>query len=259
MRPKKQVKDPQEKVLRFKLKQRAMALLVPCGVTMGLAGCGGPLSTLAPQGPVAAQIAVLWWAMLAGAAAISLLVLGLIWRGFRRGETPDSPANLQAAERFWIKGMGLGFSLCILIAVVAGSIVVGERIQARPGPDVVEVRAIAKQWQWRFVQTSPEGRSIETRNRLYIPAGTPVDVRIESEDVIHAFWVPQLAGKMDAIPGRSNVLRLKADRPGVYQGRSAEFSGLGYTGMTFELWAYDPADPPPFDDALDATAAGEAP
>ena len=96
---------------------------------------------------------------------------------------------------------------------------------------------------------------VETDDTLYIPAGRPVDVIVTAEDVIHAFWVPQLAGKVDAIPGRRNLLRIEADRPGTHEGLCAEFCGLGHAAMRFELVAYD-ADAPP--DALaDAPAAEE--
>lgn len=213
-----------------------------------LGGCAGPLSSLSPQGPAAAAIATLWWAMLVGAVLITLLVLGLVWRGF------GPPLPRPPGERFWIKGMGLGFSLVVLTAVVGAGIRVGEQLQPRPGPGVITVEAIARQWDWRFVQPGPEGGTIETRGRLHIPAGQPVDVVIRSEDVIHSFWVPRLAGKMDAFPGRDNVLRIEADRPGLYSGRSAEFSGAGYAGMRFEVLVFAPDDPPAFSDLDPAEA-----
>lgn len=215
----------------------AAALMVPA-----LAGCGGPLSTLSPHGPAAADIALLWWSMLAAAALITVMVLVLVWRGFVR-ET-----GKMLGEAFWIKWMGLYFSLTVLAAVVAAGIWIGERIQARPGADVVRVEAVARQWDWRFHQPGADGTIIATNGRLHIPARTPIDVVIRSEDVIHSFWVPQLAGKMDALPGRNNVLRIEASSPGIYQGTSAEFSGLGYAGMRFEVVAFDPADPPAFTD-----------
>lgn len=207
-----------------------------------LAGCSGSLSTLAPQGPAAAAIAKLWWAMLAGAGLLTALVLLLVWIGFR------APSPRQPGERFWIHGMGLGFSLAILVAVVGAGIRVGERLQPRPMPEVVRVEAIARQWEWRFRQPGHDGGMIETRGRLHIPAGRPVDVVITSEDVIHSFWVPRLAGKMDALPGRANLLRIEADAPGTYYGISAEFSGTGYAGMRFEVVAFPPDDPPRFAD-----------
>lgn len=205
-----------------------------------LAGCAGPLSSLAPAGPAAEAIAALWWGMLAGAGAITLLVLALVALGFR-------PARGAPGERVWIHGLGVGFTLAVLAAVVGAGLWVGERLQPRPGPAVVRVEAIARQWDWRFRQPGPQGM-VETRGRLHIPAGTPVDVAITTEDVIHSFWVPRLAGKMDAIPGRENLLRIEAREPGLYHGVSAEFSGPGYAGMRFEVLAYPPQSPPPFAD-----------
>lgn len=221
--------------------KRVASRLVPLPVVALLAGCRGPLSTLEPMGPAASEIAQLWWAMLIGSALITLLVMGLVWRGFsRRGAEGPS-------EGFWTRWMGLGFTLTILVLVVGAGIRTGERMQPHPSADVVRVEAIARQWEWRFHQPGADGELIETRARLYIPAGRPVDVVIRSEDVIHAFWVPQLAGKMDAVPGRENVLRLQADAPGIYQGRSAEFSGVGFAGMVFEVVAWE-GQPPAFMD-----------
>ncbi|MDR5651452.1 cytochrome c oxidase subunit II [Ruixingdingia sedimenti] len=203
-----------------------------------LAGCGGPLSSLSPAGPAAAGIAVLWWAMLAGAVLITLLVLALVWRGF------GPPVRRPPGERFWLHGMGVGFPLAVLAALVGAGIVVGERLHPGQEPPALRVEAIGRQWEWRFRQPGADGAMVETRGRLHIPAGVPVDVVIRSEDVIHSFWVPRLAGKMDALPGRDNLLRLRADRPGLYHGTSAEFSGAGYAGMRFEVLAYPPDTPP---------------
>lgn len=210
-----------------------VALMVPL-----LAGCDGPLSSLSPGGPAAAQIAMLWWAMLVCAVLITIMVLALVWRGF------GAPVRRPPGEGFWIHGMGLGFSLAVLAVLVGAGIWVGERLQARPGPEVVRVEAIARQWDWRFRQPGPDGEMVETQGRLHIPAGRPVDVVIRSEDVIHSFWVPRLAGKMDALPGRDNVLRIEADAPGLYHGTSVEFSGIGYAGMRFEVLVWSPDAPP---------------
>ena len=88
------------------------------------------------------------------------------------------------------------------------------------------------------------------RGRL--PAGMPVDLVITSGDVIHSFWIPRLAGKMDAIPGRVNVLRVQADTPGPYAGECAEFCGTGHAGMRFEVVVHPAAD---FAAVLAATGA----
>lgn len=104
---------------------------------------------------------------------------------------------------------------------------------------MVTVSAKARQWAWSFGYDDLPGRV--TESVLHIPAGQPVRVRITSVDVVHCFWVPRLAGKLDAIPGHVNTLMLQADRPGDYAGQSAEFSGRDYLGHVFTLRAHDPA------------------
>ncbi len=203
-----------------------------------LAGCEGALSTLDPAGPAASLVANLWWAMLAGTAVLTALVLGLVAIGFKKSSRPPVSA------RFWALGMGVAMPLAVLTALVGTGLWMGERMQARPGPDVVTVQADARQWAWRFVQPGPQGQAVETENILFIPAGQPVNIQLTSRDVIHSFWVPRLGGKMDAIPGHRNLLRLQADAPGRYEGLSAEFSGVGYADMRFVVVAYPPDQMP---------------
>ncbi len=79
-------------------------------------------------------------------------------------------------------------------------------------------------------------------NELHIPLGRPVVVDMVSEDVIHSFWVPKLGGKMDMIPGRTNRLKLQADKAGVYGGQCAEFCGGAHSLMGFVVVAHEPGD-----------------
>lgn len=204
---------------------KRMLLILP----MVVAGCGGPLSTLAPSGPVAADIAWLWWAMFAGSAVITLFVLVLLVLSLGQPR--------ETAARRWTHGLGLGFSFVVLSLVLGAGLVVGERILPRDD-GAVTVRAHAYQWGWQFSHDGPEGAPVESTDLLHIPAGQPVDVLITSEDVIHSFWVPRLAGKLDAIPGRTNRLRLMADHPGTYAGLCAEFCGSGHARMRFEVRAH---------------------
>jgi len=164
---------------------------------------------------------------------MALLLLAFRARG------ADDPAADPRHERKWIIGLGLVFPVIVLSALLAYGLVIGERLLPRPGPEVVTVEAEARQWAWRFSYPGLPGR--ETENVLHIPAGIPVDVRITTLDVIHSFWVPRLAGKLDAIPGHVNVLRIEADAPGDYAGVSAEFSGAGYSTHDFTVIAHDPA------------------
>jgi cytochrome c oxidase subunit II len=212
-----------------------MKRLAPVPVPLLLAGCDGPLSTLEPGGPVASEVAWLWWGMFAGAAAISLLVFVMVAMGF--GTPREKP------DKHWTHFWGVGFSLVVLTIVLGAGLWVGERILPRDD-GAVTVRAHAFSWGWRFEQPGEDGEMFETLATLYIPAGRPVDVIVTTQDVIHAFWVPQLAGKIDAIPGRENVMRLQADEPGLYAGTCAEFCGLGHALMRFDLVAYPPGELP---------------
>lgn len=171
--------------------------------------------------------------MLTAAAAIfalSMALLALAW-------WPTRKAVAQAGnERVWIMGLGLAFPIAVLLSLLAYGLWIGERLLPRDEAGVIEVQAEARRWAWTFAYDDAAGRT--TDDVLHIPAGRPVDVAITTVDVIHSFWVPRLAGKVDAIPGHVNVLRIEADVPGSYAGRSSEFSGRGYDGHAFTVLAH---------------------
>ena len=199
---------------------------------MLLAGCEESLSAVHPAGPAAAVIAQLWWVLLGGATAIFLFVAALIVLAWRR-----PPAETE--ERRFVIWLGLAFPMTVLAALLAYGLVVGERLLPRATPDLVRVHAEARQWAWRFRYDDRPG--LETDNVLHIPADRPVDVAITTVDVVHGFWVPRLAGKLDAVPGHVNVLRIEADAPGRYEGLGSEFNGVGYRDHRFTVIAHDDA------------------
>ncbi len=100
----------------------------------------------------------------------------------------------------------------------------------------------AHQWWWEVRYRDPvAGRVFTTANEIHIPTGQPVRVILSSPDVIHSFWVPKLAGKMDVIPGVTNVTWIQAAQPGRYRGQCAEFCGLQHARMAFFVTAESPA------------------
>jgi len=184
-------------------------------------------------------IADLWWGLLAAATILFVFVMTLLTLALRHTPTPDGTPP-DRAERVWVWGLGIAFPMVTLAALTLYGLHLGERLLPRLSPDVVTVEAEARQWAWTFRYADAPG--LATEDVLHIPAGRPVDVRITSRDVIHAFWVPRLAGKLDAIPGHVNVLRIEARSPGTYAGQSAEFSGRGYREHVFTVTAHPPAD-----------------
>ncbi|MFN3661870.1 cytochrome c oxidase subunit II [Yoonia sp.] len=203
---------------------------------LALNGCEGSTSTLQPAGPAAEVIATLWWVMFIGATLIFGLMMALLVLSFRARPQTGSARH---QTRIWIVSLGLGFPVVVLLALLAYGLVVGERLLPRDDVAVVRVSAEASRWTWDFTYDDAPG--LHTQNVLHIPAGRPIDVAITTADVIHSFWVPRLAGKLDAIPGRVNVLRIEADEPGRYQGLSAEFAGSGYDHFYFTVTAHDAA------------------
>lgn len=176
--------------------------------------------------------------MLAGAAVIFVLVMALLARPLLRRAPGAGRAG--GTDRAWLAGGGLVFPLLVLSVLLAYGLAVGERLLASPAGDAWQVEARAAQWQWRFRHAAAQS-TIERVNRLDIPAGRPVDVRVSSDDVIHSFWVPRLAGKVDAIPGKVNTLRIEAAAPGTYEARCAEYCGTGHTAMRFVVVAHNAA------------------
>jgi cytochrome c oxidase subunit 2 len=109
-------------------------------------------------------------------------------------------------------------------------------------PDLV-VEVTGKQWWWeaRYRDSRPS-RNFVTANEVHIPVGRRVELRLTSTDVIHSFWVPQLQGKTDLIPGRENVTWIEASRPGIYRGRCAEYCGHQHANMGFLVVAQSPEE-----------------
>nr|WP_084465664.1 MULTISPECIES: cytochrome c oxidase subunit II [unclassified Aminobacter] len=210
---------------------RSAALFAPLPL---LAACGGPLSALEPEGPSASSTATLWWAMFFGAALIFVVVLALGALAMLR---PRAIASL-GPKRTILWG-GLIVPSLILTMLVIAAFALGERLLAAPRPDMpLRIEVTARQWVWDF--RYPDGSV--TSGHVRMPAGEDVDFVLESADVIHGFWIPRLGGKLDAIPGHRNVIRLRADRPGTYGGVCAEYCGSGHAVMPFTVEALPRAE-----------------
>lgn len=209
----------------------AVALAAP----LLLAGCAGDASALDPAGPGARAIARLWWVMFFGSIALFMLVMGLFALAVLK---PGIAGRLP--EGRWILWGGLCLPIPILAGLLFVSLLQGEHLLTRDGSgDALRVEAHARQWQWEFRYLDAEGRPV-TVDVLHMPVDRPVDVVTTSADVIHSLWVPALGGKIDAVPGHSNRVRLIADRTGSFGGLCAEYCGTGHAIMRFRVVVHEP-------------------
>lgn len=213
-----------------------------------LCGCQGVQSSLDAKGPHAAVIADIGWAMFGGATAILLLVMALaayaIWR------VPEKRAALPA--NMLIAAGGIALPVVTLSALLAYGVYAMAGLRIAPEASPVRIEVTGHRWWWEVHYRANDGTTITTANEIHIPAGKPVTVFLRSADVIHSFWVPSLAGKIDLVPGRTNHIVLQADRPGVFRGQCAEYCGAQHARMAFHVVAQTPAD---FASWLDRQAA----
>ncbi|WP_244616710.1 cytochrome c oxidase subunit II [Starkeya nomas] len=201
-----------------------------------LGACSGPQSALDPAGREAAEVATLFWVMLAGAAVIWLQVIGAALFGSRWQKQPISErGGLRII--LWAGAIFPTLVLAVLLAY-------GLRLMPvlRTGEPALTVHVSGEQYWWRITYRRPDGAMIESANELRLPVGLPVEVTLESVDVIHSFWIPALAGKLDMIPGRTNRLVLNPERLGTYRGVCAEFCGRSHALMAFPVVVMEPAD-----------------
>jgi cytochrome c oxidase subunit 2 len=231
-----------------------------------LAGCQGWQSSLDPQGPGAESIAWLFWLFTIVSTVVWLLVmasLGLAVLRRRPGAGAADPLVTDPAQdrrARSIIGGAIGTTTVILL-VLTGLSYSAQKALTAPKDDELVITVTGNQWWWDVRYEDPQpSRTFTTANEIHIPVGRPVRLALASVDVIHSFWVPNLAGKIDLVPGRQNELRLSANRSGVYRGQCAEFCGYQHAHMgifviaesnaDFEAWrdrqlaaAEPPADP----------------
>jgi cytochrome c oxidase subunit 2 len=202
-------------------------------------------------GPQAAHIAALWqftyWVCVGVFVAVMAALAWAIVQGVRRRSAiesagPDLHSAASGDRRSGIAiGAGIAVSSLLLIVLLVASVMTDRALAQLPLANALEVRVIAHQWWWEVVYEDREpARVFATANELVIPVGRPVAVTLQADDVIHSFWVPELHGKKDLIPGRDATIRFRADREGTFTGRCAEFCGVQHAFMSYDVVALSP-------------------
>jgi cytochrome c oxidase subunit 2 len=200
---------------------------------------GWPPPVLDPAGPFAEPIAAVSWILFAVAAAVLILVLaalGAALFGPRRWRT-----RLGGERLVWIGGLVL--PTAVLSALLIYGLGLTRHLSEDPGSGDMRVRVTGEMWWWRVAYLDGQGREIlQDANEVHIPVGQDVVFELDSVDVVHSFWIPRLGGKADMIPGRRNLLRLRADAPGVHGGQCAEYCGGPHALMGLVVVAHPPAE-----------------
>lgn len=234
--------------------RRLVRIAVSAAVVVALPLLGACVefqSVIAPSGTEAKRVAALWWILLAGAIAIlaGVAAIALVAMAGREGW------RRRLSDDRLVIGGGIVFPVVVLSLLLVYSLFLTQ-VGARPwtDDDTLRIRVVGERWWWRVTYEGPDGERFASANEIRIPVGRPVAFELTSDNVVHSFWVPKLAGKLDMVPGRVNTLNLTAEEPGVSRGQCAEYCGGAHALMAFEVVAM-PADD--FDTWL-AREAGDA-
>ncbi|MFD1331723.1 cytochrome c oxidase subunit II [Methylopila musalis] len=205
-------------------------------VALGLSSCAGVQSALDPAGHEARQVATLFWVMTIGAGVVWCLVLGVAVYATRLRPEPHGDA---VGWRLILWG-GVVFPTVTLTALLVYGL--GLMPQLREPGEGLRIDVSGEQFWWRITYRPAEGPLVVSANEIRLPVGERVEFALTSPDVIHAFWIPSLGGKVDMIPGRENRLVLKAETAGVYRGACTEFCGASHALMAFDVVAMEKAE-----------------
>lgn len=197
--------------------------------TLSLASCQGVQSALEPQGIEAQRVALLFWVMTIGSGVILfgvLLVTALAMYG------PREWRRRLAGDRIII-GAGIVLPVAVLTPLLVYGFTLLGAGGSRADGDAVKIAVVGERWWWRVRYRDAAGRVTESANEIRLPANRSIEIELTSADVIHSFWAPKLAGKLDMIPGRKNTLTLTAKEPGISRGQCAEYCGGAHALMSF--------------------------
>ena len=196
------------------------------------------------------QFNALFTIFLAVCALMYLLVIGFLGVGIMRGRRPGEANVVEDARHHrsdprmrslligWAALAGTG-----LFGLAVASFITDRSMAKAAAEERLSVKVTASQWWWD-VQYNPAAGSgtLRTANELHLPVGVPVHIFLASNDVIHSFWVPSLAGKQDLIPGRGNDIWITPRKTGLYRGQCAEFCGAQHAHMALTVSVDSQAD-----------------
>jgi cytochrome c oxidase subunit II len=221
--------------------RRARLAVVVLAVALLASACSSQSpSTLRTAGDEAKRIAGVWWLMFFIAAGVYIVVASFVIYGSIRGRRKriarGGGRSVKDDTFIWIGGLIVPIVILFIMGVV--TVHTGAALRHNK-PGELHVEVVGERWWWRVRYSDPK---FETANEIHLPVNRPVEIGLDSDNVIHSFWVPQLAAKVDTIPGQHNVLRFTPEKIGVYRGLCAEFCGLQHAHMDFLVIVQSPVD-----------------
>jgi len=209
---------------------------VVVGLAVVLSACQPSPTFLDSASPISGHVAGLFRIILIMALVVFVLVEGaLIWilvRDRKKDGDEEPPTQIYGNTRLEVIWTVIPIFLVIALFVMTVQTVNAIAAPASAKSDM-NIRIVGHQWWWEFDYLD---QGFATANELHIPVGTTVQIQLESRDVIHSFWVPQLSGKTDVVPGQHNTMWLTGDQVGEYLGQCAEFCGEEHALMRFKVF-----------------------
>ena len=229
----------------------SVRLTVVVVVTSAFAACGGNQSALNAAGIQSERLDYLWWLFFIICAVVYLIVIAVLIAAFVRTKKvnadaePDLTPQPEREKRLSniVKG-AVAITVILLFVLMVVSFRTGRAINSlsqRPAP--VSIKVTGHQWWWEIEYRNDDpSKNVLTANEIHIPVGQLIKLELQSNDVIHSFWLPNLHGKRDLIPNYPTAFYFEADKPGTYWGQCAEFCGYQHAKMRFRVTAESPED-----------------
>lgn len=210
-----------------------------CPVMALVGGCregSHPQSMLEPAGVAAGAVADLWWVLLSGAAVIWCVVIGAsVYAVYVRPRPHD-----RGRTTLLIIGGGAVVPALVLLVLLVHSLRLMPTVYPAIPDQGLRISVSGERWWWRVAYEGPDGAEIPLANEIRLPVDESTTFLLHAPDVIHSFWIPSLAGKIDMIPGRVNRMVVRPTRTGVFRGACAEFCGTSHALMNFGVVVMEP-------------------
>ncbi len=222
------------------MKPTIRARTILFALALALTACEAHPSVFAPAGPASRSIATLGGWVTGIFCVVAVVVIGLVAvAAFRRRGTLETHEPFDAGGGHkWILIGGFAVPSVILAVIFVATLGTIDRFPLHDGEHYrPDIRVVGRQWWWEVQYVGDKTLVATTANEIHVPLGWPVEIELESRDVIHSFWVPALHGKVDLVPGRKNRIRIVADEAGRYEGQCAEYCGLQHSRMMFAVVA----------------------